>query len=94
MGQFRQGVLEDYWRCAAYRHDPPPTRMSHEKPYCRQGQAWWPESWLPNEHPPDASGEGGGGDNGGSEALGEEAAVVGELMSGARMESDLDSTYG
>ena len=93
MGQFRQGVLEDYWRCAAYRHDPQPTPDVSRETYCRQGQAWWPESWLPNEHPPDASGEGGGGDSG-SEAFGEEAAVVGELMSGARMESDSGSAYG
>lgn len=94
MGQFRQGVLEEYWRCAAYRDDLPPTPDVSRETYCRQGQAWWPESWLPNEHPPDASGEGGGGDNGGAEALGEEAAVVGELMSGGRMESDSGSTYG
>ena len=93
MGQFRQGVLEDYWRCAAYRDDPQPTPDVSRETYCRQGQAWWPESWLPNEHPPDASGEGGGGDSG-SEAFGEEAAVVGELMSGARMESDSGSAYG
>ena len=49
MGQFRQGVLEDYWRCAAYRHDPPPTPDFPRETECRQGQAWWPESWLPNE---------------------------------------------
>ena len=48
MGQFRQGVLEDYWRCAAYRDDLPPTPDVSQETYCRQGQAWWPESWLPN----------------------------------------------
>ena len=49
MGQFRQGVLEEYWRCAAYRDDLPPTPDVSRETYCRQGQAWWPESWLPNE---------------------------------------------